>query len=189
MALTGWSNGIYDFDNDGRKDFFAANGDLNDNAEALFSRPTRQRSLVLLQRANGKFAAQPAGPAARYRGAAFGDLDNDGRVDVVLARIGERAVILRNLTVGGHWLGLRLTGTKSNRDAIGALMRVRARSGEQWNHVTTSVGYASSSDPRVHFGLGPDTTADVQIRWPSGTVQNLGEVKADRYHAVREPRY
>jgi hypothetical protein len=179
MATTGWGNGIFDFDNDGRKDLFAANGDLNENTEGA-----RQRSILFTQLANGTFEASPAGPPALNRGVAFGDLDNDGRVDVVITRLGERPVILRNVAAPtNHWLGLKLVGTRSNRDAIGAVVHVN----EQWNHVTTSVGYAASSDPRVHFGLGAARRASIEIRWPSGAVTRTQTSEVDRYLTVREP--
>jgi hypothetical protein len=186
-ATTGWSNGIFDFDDDGRKDLFAANGDLNANSDAVSGTPARQRCLALVQRPDGAFDPVPVGPAALYRGAAFGDFDNDGRIDAVVSRIGEGPVLLRNVSPGGnHWLGLKLEGRTSNRDAIGAAVHIRTASGEQWNHVTTSVGYAGSSDVRVHFGLGADTRAAVEIRWPGGKVQKL-DAEANRYLAVREP--
>jgi hypothetical protein len=182
IGTTGWSNGIFDFDNDGRKDLFAANGDLNENVEG-----SRQRCLALMQQPGGAFDAVLAGPAAFHRGAAFGDLDNDGRVDVVISRLGEKPLVLRNVSAGrNHWLGLQLVGRGSNRDGIGAMVHIRTAAGEQWNHVTTAVGYASSSDVRVHFGLGAETRATVEIRWPSGMVSRL-EAAADRYLTVREP--
>ncbi len=183
VSLTGWSNGIFDFDNDGRKDLFAANGDLNETAEGA-----RQRCLVLAQREGSVFEAAAVGPVGLYRGAAFGDFDNDGRIDVVVSRLGEKPVLLRNTTGGSnHWLGLALTGRRANRDAIGAVVHLVSASGEQWNHVTTAVGYASSSDPRVHFGLGPDTRATIEIRWPDGASSRLEAAQVDRYLTVREP--
>jgi hypothetical protein len=185
---TGWANGIYDFNNDGRKDLFCANGDLNDNAETTSGWAARQPATVLVQQSGRTFEPASYGPAARYRGAAFGDFDNDGLVDVVLARIGERPVFLRNTTPGAsHWLGLKLVGRRSNRDGIGAWIKIQTPAGPQWNQVTTSVGYASSSDVRVHFGLGEATRATVEVHWPSGLVQQLGEVAADRYLTVTEP--
>jgi hypothetical protein len=219
LATTGWSSGIYDFNNDGRKDLFAANGDLNDNAEAISGRAARQRNTVMVQMPDGTFDAVAVGPAGRYRGAAFGDLDNDGRVDVVVCRLGERPLVLRNQSGGGnHWLGLKLVGRAgaigggsvgknqdsqakapapplpspserrlSNRDGMGAVVHIRTGGGEQWNQVSTAVGYAGSSDVRVHFGLGTARGASVEIRWPGGQVQQLGEVAADRYLTVREP--
>jgi hypothetical protein len=185
---TGWANGIFDFDDDGRKDLFAANGDLNENAEALTGRSARQPLTIMRQRADGTFDSVSTGPSARYRGAAFGDLDNDGRVDVVVTRLGERPVVLMNRPgIANHWLGLKLVGRRSNRDGIGAIVHVKTAAGEQWNQATTAVGYASSSDVRVHFGLGPASRATVDIRWPSGLIQKLGEIAADRYLVVREP--
>ena len=98
----------------------------------------------------------------RHRGAAFGDFDGDGRVDVVVTRIGEAARLLRNTSItANHWIGIRLRGTRSNRQGLGAMVRVTAASGrKQWNRVTTAVGYASSSDPALVFGLGDDTSAN-----------------------------
>jgi hypothetical protein len=185
---TGWGAGIYDFNNDGRKDLFCANGDLNDNAEALSQTASRQRNLVLVQLANGTFDPVPVGPAARYRGAAFADLDNDGRVDIVVSRLGEKPLLLHNVSArDNHWLGLKLIGKRSNRDGIGAVVHVKTPAGEQWNQATTAVGYAGSSDVRVHFGLGAASRAMVEVRWPDGFVQELGEVEGDRYLTVREP--
>jgi enediyne biosynthesis protein E4 len=178
MKTTGWSAGIFDFNNDGRKDLFCANGDLNG---------AKQTSLVLVQRANGTFDAVAAGPAGMYRGAAFADFDNDGRVDVLASRLGERPLLLRNTTGGGnHWLGLKLMGTRGNRDGIGAVVHVTAGGVEQWDHVTTAVGYASSSDVRVHFGLGASRKARVEVRWSGGQSQDFGEVESDRYLTLRE---
>jgi hypothetical protein len=178
---------VYDFNNDGRKDLFCANGDLNENAEALSGRAARQANRVLVQQPNGTFEAVSVGPAARHRGAAFGDFDNDGRIDVVVSRIGERPLLLRNTSAAGnHWLGLKLMGQRSNRDGIGAWIKARTAGGEQWNEVTTAVGYASASDVRVHFGLGEYLRATVEVHWPSGRVQELGEITGDRYVTIRE---
>ena len=188
MMHTGWANGIYDFNNDGRKDLFCANGDLNDNAEAVSGRVARQPNTALVQQPDGTFEPVTYGPAGRYRGVAFGDFDNHGLVDAVVSRIGERPVFLRNTTANeNHWLGLKLVGRHSNRDGIGAWIKIQTPAGAQWNQVTTSVGYASSSDVRVHFGLGSAELATVEVHWPSGLVQQLGEVAADRYLTVAEP--
>ena len=188
IGNTGWSTGILDFNNDGRKDLFSANSDLNDNAERLYGRAARQRSTVYVQRPDGTFQAVSVGPAGRNRGAALADFDNDGRVDIVVSRVDEPPLVLRNQSApANHWLGFQLIGQRSNRDGIGAVIHVRTASGEQWNQVTTAVGYASSSDVRAHFGLGADSRATVDIRWPGGMLQKLGEVRADRYLTVREP--
>ncbi len=184
LPFSGWGNGVYDFDNDGRKDLFAANGDVNDNTEVFSSMRSRQPNVVLLHRAGGRFEAVTLGAPALHRGAAFADFDGDGRIDIVVTRIGERALLLRNGSANAnHWIELKLIGRRSNRDAIGA----RVRAGAQWNHVTTSVGYAGSSDPRVHFGLGAAARVEVEIFWPGGQVQKLGEVQADRLLRVEEP--
>jgi hypothetical protein len=189
LALSGWGAGAFDFDNDGRKDIFAACGDVQDNTETYSSRKSRQANLVLLQQADGVFAPQQLGPPRMHRGAAFADLDGDGKVDAVITVIGSTPILLRNVAgEGNHWLGLRLIGTRSNRDAIGARVHIVTPSGEQWNHVTTSEGYASSSEKAVHFGLGPDDRAKlVEITWPSGAVQRIENVRADRYVMIREP--
>jgi hypothetical protein len=184
---TGWSAGIFDFNNDGLPDLFAANGDLNENSEVLSQRPSRQAGTVLLQRPDHTFVAFPAAPPARYRGAVFADFDNDGRVDVLLTRLGERPVLLRNNTAAAnHWLGLKLEGARANRDAIGTVVHISTSAGEQWNQVTTAVGYASSSDVRVHFGLGAATAARVEVRWPSGELQEMGDVPSDQYLTVKQ---
>jgi hypothetical protein len=191
IALSGWSAGAFDFDNDGLKDLFAANGDVNDNTELYSSRKSRQPSTVFVNLGDRTFSdAEFVTTPAMYRGAAFGDLDGDGRIDVVLSRLNEPAVVLRNTaSAERHWLALRLVGTKSNRDGIGAGIRIVSASGSvQWNHVTTSVGYASSSDQAVHFGLdSEDRVKLIEIRWPSGLIQKLENVAVDRYLAVREP--
>ncbi len=123
-------------------------------------------------------------PLGRYGGAAFGAFDGDGRIDVITTRLNERAELLRNvLPAANHWLGLRLVGTRSNRDGIGARIRI----GGQVNHVTTSVGFACSGDKVVHFGLGGAAAAElVQIEWPGGTKQKLTSVKANRVVEVTE---
>jgi hypothetical protein len=126
----------------------------------------------------------------RHRGAAFGDLDGDGRVDVVVTRIGERAEIFRNTSPArNHYLAVRLRGRRSNRDGIGAMVHVTGASGrQQWNRVTTATGFGSSSDRTVFFGMGQDTTcATVEILWPSGTRQTERNVACDRYLLLEEP--
>jgi hypothetical protein len=189
LPLSGWGMGIYDFDNDGWKDIFAANGDVQDNTELFSSRKARQQNLLLLNDGKQRFKGQLIGTPAQHRGAAFGDFDRDGRIDVVVTRLNESPVLLRNtMGAGNHWIGLKLIGRRSNRDALGARVVIRNGQTKQVNHVTTSVGYASSSEPTVHFGLGTSTEVEqIEIEWPSGRRHNLKRVRADQYLTVREP--
>lgn len=186
---SGWSCGMFDFNNDGYKDLFTADGHVMDNEELTSSRQSRQPNLVFINQGNGTFRTQELAGTALHRGAAFGDFDRDGRMDVVVTRLNEKPLILRNTSIGtGHWLMFRLEGVRSNRDGIGARVHLTSASGEQWNRVTTSVGYGGSSDRFVHFGLGQDDRAQsLEIEWPSGIRQTLHDVAADRFYTLKEP--
>ena len=185
----GWSTGIYDFDNDGWKDIFVACGDVQTNTDQFTDRKPREPNLVLRNLRNGTFDASMVATAALHRGAAFADFDGDGRIDAVVTRLNEPAILLRNVTdSGNHWLNLRLKGRSSNREGIGARVVLTTTFGRQVNHATSAVGYASSSDPVVHFGLGNDTEArQIDIEWPGGRKQVLRDVTADRLIEVEEP--
>jgi hypothetical protein len=146
---------------------------------------------------NGQFADVSATAGsdftrpAPYRGLAYGDLDNDGRMDLVVTVLGGPLRVFRNVTDSrNHWILLKLVGTKSNRMGIGAQIRITTDDGRKlYNEATTSTGYAASSDPRVHFGLGAARVIrEIEIRWPSGTRQLLHDVTADRVLEVTEPR-
>lgn len=192
--LTGWAAAFFDFDNDGWKDLFFANAHFPELGSLLGTPAPLPNGLF--RNTGGRFedVSTAAGPdfqrAAFYRGAAFADFDNDGKVDVIVTAIGSEARLFRNVTpTTNHWLAFRLRGTKSNRDGIGARVRVTLPSGKTlFNHATTSVGYASSSEPLVRFGLGgEDRAKTVEIMWPSGTIQHLTDVAAGRVVAVQEP--
>ena len=193
LPMSGFGVGIYDLDNDGWKDLFVTRGDAVSRPlpGTLVDQPnTVFRNLG----PGGKWQALTAEagfdavPPARNRGCAFGDLDGDGRVDVVVTALGQPVQIWMNASdATGHWLDFALEGTKSNRDGIGTTIKVTSKSGVQYNHMTTSFCYASSSDGPVHFGLGAaDRASSVEIRWPSGTLQKLENVVADRVMHVKE---
>ena len=193
-TLTGWGVGMYDFDNEGFKDLFTANAHFRGLDPYLGTAAALPNS-VFRNTGNGRFEDVSRGAGAdfqaagQHRGVAFADFDNDGRVDAVVANVNGQARLFHNVTANpGHWLALKLTGTRSNRDGIGAEVAVTLASGRRlYNHCTTSVGYASSSEPLVRFGLGGEASAKlVEIRWPSGKRQELRDVRGDRVVAVGE---
>ena len=196
LLHSGYGVGIYDFDNDGWKDIFVTGGHvlalmtLGTNVNEpnfVFRNPGREGKWAMLTDEAGLNALPPA----RHRGCAFGDFDGDGRIDIVVTAIGKDAEIWMNHSdPSGHWLDVALEGTKSNRDGIGSRIKVVTKSGTQYNHMTTSVGYASSSDGPVHFGLGGDARAQsVEIHWPSGIVQTFQDVASDRVIVAKEPAH
>jgi hypothetical protein len=193
--MSGWGVGVYDLDNDGNKDVFTANSHVSENADAYGHDHYKQTNAIFQNLANGRFrnVTGDAGAAlhatAAHRGCAFGDLNNDGRIDVVVSAIGQPAELLYNASANdNHWILLHLEGTKSNRDGIGTKVKLTGESGRvQYNHATTSVGYLSSSDKRVHFGLGPDRRIrEIELRWPSGKVQLVKDVAADQVLKIKE---
>lgn len=192
IRWSGWGNGLFDFNNDAYKDLFTANSHVNDKIDLFEATPYKQPNRIFTNQGNGTFqdVSQDAGLgfdiARAHRGCAFADFNGDGKIDVVVSSLGEPAELWENVSPdANHWLIVKLVGTRSNRDGIGARIRI----GNQWNHMTTAVSYASSSHFGVHFGLGTASQIDkIEIRWPSGTVQMLNSIKSDQVLEVREPR-
>jgi enediyne biosynthesis protein E4 len=182
---SGWGVGLEDFDNDGWKDLFVAQGHVLDNVEQID--PSLQYPELPLLALNHEGRFERIDPGTRTpvagRGAAFGDLNNDGWQDVVMTALGQPLQVLMNAGGKQHWLAIKLRGTRSNRDGLGARVRVNG----QTRFATTAGSYLSASDKRLHFGLGSAQSAKVEIVWTSGTHQTLSAVHADQFLDVVEP--
>jgi enediyne biosynthesis protein E4 len=194
LLHSGWSIRFIDYDNDGWKDLLIAQAHDLDTVEKSYPQLHYREPMMLLHNTGKRFEDVSTESGALFheawvgRGMAIGDLDNDGRMDAVVTTNGGAAHVLHNETPGNnHWLTLKLVGHKSNRDGIGTVVHVTTALSSQWAIATTASGYLSSGDRRVHFGLGADATADtVEILWPSGIVQTLKHVTADRILQVDE---
>jgi enediyne biosynthesis protein E4 len=191
----GWGAGFADFDNDGLPDLLFVNGNVYPEIEKLFAEyKYKNPRMVLRNLGDGTFynASEGSGPGITdrhsSRGCAFGDFDNDGNVDVAIMNMSEPPSLLRNVTRNGnHWLKLKLIGTKSNRSAIGASVILTAAGRRQRQDVLSQSSFYSQSDLRLHFGLGEAKQADsVEIRWPSGTVQTVRDLRGDQIATLRE---
>jgi hypothetical protein len=182
---SGWGIGLEDFDNDGWKDLFVAQGHVLDNVEHIDPSLHYLELPLLAMNHGGRFERADSGSTTPVagRGAAFGDLNNDGWEDAVMTYLGGHPQVFLNRGGTLHWLVISLRGTRSNRDGFGARVKVNG----QTRFATSAGSYASSSDKRLHFGLGTAEKAKVEIAWPSGIRQTLNDVHADQFLEVREP--
>jgi enediyne biosynthesis protein E4 len=182
---SGWGVGLEDFDNDGWKDLFVAQGHVLDNVEQIDPSLHYWELPLLAINHNGRFERADSGSSTPTagRGAAFGDLNNDGWQDVVMTLLGGPPQIFLNRGGKQHWLVVSLRGTRSNRDGFGARVTVNG----QTRFATSAGSYLSSSDKRLHFGLGTAETAKIEIAWPSGVTQTMSDVHADQFLEIREP--
>jgi hypothetical protein len=189
---SGWSDGFIDYNNDGWKDLFSANGDVDNlvsNAaqhDTMFENREGKEFLDVSKEMGADFLR-----VGFQRGSAFVDLNNDGFMDLVVTSLNQKPRILLNSGGNGaHWLLIQATGSKSNRDAIATKFKLTTPSGRTlYNHVTTSVGFMSSSDRRVHFGLGSEVVAaSIEVQWPSGLRQMFKDVPSDQVLKITEPQ-
>jgi len=182
-----WGTGVYDFDNDGWLDILVFHGGL--------IQMIPQEHSVFRGLGEGRFedvselSGSVLGTKTVARGACFADYDNDGKVDAFVVNLGGRGVLLRNVSTGtGHWIALKLKGTKSNRDGLGTRVEVWAGGREQVAERVAGSGYLSQDDGRLHFGLGSAATVDkIVVHWPSGRLQTLENLAVDRVLTVEEP--
>jgi len=192
--LTAWGTGIFDFDNDGNKDIFVACSAILDNAMDVNHKPYplpnglyRNLGNMVFKDISGQVGASFSVPAA-HRGAAFGDLNNDGKIDIVVTVLnGEPQLLMNRSPNHNHWIILKLVGVADNRDGLGTKVKITTASGVQYNEATTAVGYNSSSDKRVYFGLGNATVVNrIELAWPTGVKQLLTSVPADQILTIVE---
>jgi enediyne biosynthesis protein E4 len=195
VAHSGWGVRFLDYDNDGLKDLLIAQGHDLDTIELTYPNLHYREPMLLARNTGQSFVDVSAESGSVFkqpwvaRGMAIGDLDNDGRLDAVVTTNDGPVHVLHNETnTQQHWLLLKLVGHRSNRDAIGVEVMLATAAGSQWATVSTASSYLSSSDKRVHFGLGKESTAQkIEIRWPSGIRQTLRDVRADQVLQVDEP--
>jgi enediyne biosynthesis protein E4 len=192
--FTAWGTGIFDFDNDGNKDIFVAGSAILDNSMEVNHKPYplpnglyRNLGNMVFKDVSAQVGASFSVPAA-HRGAAFGDVNNDGKIDIVVTVLnGEPRLLMNRSPNHNHWIILKLVGVADNRDGLGTKVKITTASGVQYNEATTAVGYNSSSDKRVYFGLGNATVVDrIELAWPTGVKQMLTNVTADQILTIIE---
>jgi hypothetical protein len=195
--FVGWGCGFFDFDNDGWKDLLLVNGHVFPEVERLgIDIHYKDRAILYRNRGDGQFSdiSETAGPGVlerhSARGAAFGDYDNDGLIEALINNQNEAPSLLKQESrPGNHWILLKLTGTQSNRSALGAKVRVIAGGRSQLDEVRSGGSYLSQNDLRLHFGLGATLHVDrIEVEWPSGMRQTLRDVAADRVVSIEEPK-
>jgi len=190
-----WGTGIVDLDNDGWPDIFIATGNVYPEVgRKLPQYPNKTPSVIFRNLGNRTFEEllnREAGPGVNEahcsRGCAFGDFDNDGDLDILIVNLNEPPSLLRNDLTGKHnWLKVKLEGVKSNRSAVGARVIVRYGGKAQAQVLTSQSSFYSANDPRLHFGLGPSTSTDVEVFWPNGLHEKFGGVAANQLLTLRE---
>jgi len=195
LLHSGWGAKFLDYDNDGWKDLFVAQSHVMDTIEINEPHLHYREAPLLARNMQGKKFVDVSAESGDVfqqkwigRALAIGDIDNDGRVDVVVTSNNGPAWVLMNRTpTQNHWITFKLVGTRSNRDGIGAQVDIVTGAGKQSATVTTAGSYESSSDCRIHFGLGTeDSVSSIRVRWPSGTVQTIDKTRADQFLTVTE---
>ena len=196
-GMSGWGVKLADFDHDGWKDLFAAQSHVLDNVDLMEAGLVYRQPPLLARNVAGRFedVSHASGDVFKTpvagRGAAFGDFDHDGDIDIVVGVLDDVPLSLcSDGAERSHWLQIRLVGSASNRDGQGALVTIESAAvGRQVRTATTSGGYLSANDPRLHFGLGSDERVNrITVRWPSGTVQSLNDIEANQVLEIEEPR-
>ena len=192
IAYLAWGTRFFDADNDGDRDLFIANGHLESDVEQYENATFPQRNQLFLNTGDGRFEECAADGGALSlkrvsRGAAFGDYDDDGDIDVLVANVAAQPTLMRNDGAGGHWVRLRLEGRDSNRAGIGARVDVASGGQVQTDEVRSGASFLSQSDLRLHFGLGTATRIErVVVYWPSGRVEEYADLGVNQEHLLVE---
>ena len=188
----GWATFFFDYDNDGHLDLFCANGHVYPEVDGAIRESYRQPLQLFRNLGNGRFREVTKEalnlPPQAARGGAVGDYNNDGGLDIVVSLIDSKPLLLQNMAANkrGNWLRVKLTGTKCNRQAVGARVKVSAGGVTQYASVRAGESYLSSNDPRLHFGLGSSGQADVEVSWPGGGTEKFSAVPANRQFDIRQ---